>query len=72
MFRPNQIVYLFNNPDLCTDCIGKGIVKEKTFQNNDVTMFIVKSLKTGKELQQVFYNKNRNMYLISKKEVTRN
>lgn len=58
VFKPNKIVKIYDYPDDPASCVGKGILLERTFKNALIQMWIVKELKTGKESQRVFYNKN--------------
>lgn len=53
--KKNKIVNIFSYPDTQTGYEGKGILLEKTFENKQVEMWMVKMLRTGKEVHRVFY-----------------
>jgi hypothetical protein len=61
--RAGQIVQVFEQQDVCYKFESKAILQEKTYENSTVQMWIVKMLRTGKEVQRVFYNDRLKHYL---------
>jgi len=52
--KTNQIVQVFQYPDK-VGYEGKGILLERTFQNDRLEIWILKLLRTGEETQRIFY-----------------
>ena len=62
MFKVGAIVKIFSDPYECNHFETKAILIGQSFENPTVEMWVVKKLKTGREIQEIFYKKNISMY----------